>query len=341
MDPANCSGYSSDDAFDVWYSFTAQTLATQVTVHGIGAFDAVLQVLSGDCVSLNSLGCSDQTYPQNGNEADETITLPTAIGTIYYVRIYRYNGADATDLDFTVCVQEIVSYCEASVSDPCDEYVAQLQVGSFTSTSDCTEGGYIDYTAQTLELVVGEAVPVTVLNGPNIYDVDSVGLWVDWNRDLLFSPSEGQVLNSEDVGASFTGGLVPPPDALLGTTRLRVRILWNTSPVPCGEAEYGETEDYTVNVVAPTGVAEHGSSTGLLVFPDPSDGNFSILYDGPTGEVDVKLKDMAGRTVMDQRMTMAHGERTAIAWAGRMTAGTYLFCLSAANNQWHQRVVVR
>ena len=46
-----------------------------------------------------------------------------------------------------------------------------------------------------------------------------------------------------------------PNNAVLGETLMRARIEWNTYPGPCQEDNstgYGETEDYTINVIDST-----------------------------------------------------------------------------------------
>ena len=40
-----------------------------------------------------------------------------------------------------------------------------------------------------------------------------------------------------------------PEGTTNGDYRMRIRMTYNTPPVPCGTATYGEVEDYTLKVV--------------------------------------------------------------------------------------------
>jgi len=42
-----------------------------------------------------------------------------------------------------------------------------------------------------------------------------------------------------------------PSAALGGTTRMRVRMTYSSTPTPCGSSSYGEIEDYSVYVILP------------------------------------------------------------------------------------------
>jgi hypothetical protein len=94
----SCSGATSSSANDVWYSFVAGGPTYAVTANS--AFDGVLEVFSGSCGSLSSLGCSDLF----GGNSSETVALTGLVqGNTYYVRYFAYDGA-AGNGAFTLCV---------------------------------------------------------------------------------------------------------------------------------------------------------------------------------------------------------------------------------------------
>ncbi|HEX8330828.1 MAG TPA: zinc-dependent metalloprotease family protein [Hymenobacter sp.] len=96
-----CSGATSSSANDVWYSFVANGPTYGVTA--TSAFDGVLEVFSGSCGTLSSLGCADVAGP-NGSE---TVALTGFVaGNTYYVRYFAYNGAQGTG-SFTLCVRTL------------------------------------------------------------------------------------------------------------------------------------------------------------------------------------------------------------------------------------------
>jgi hypothetical protein len=99
--PSTCSGALSSSANDVWYSFVATGSVYSLTASS--SFDAVLEVFSGACGSLSSLGCSDEV----GGGDDEVVTLTSlTAGQTYYVRVFPYDG-NAGNGDFTLCATAV------------------------------------------------------------------------------------------------------------------------------------------------------------------------------------------------------------------------------------------
>ncbi len=94
---------------------------------------------------------------------------------------------------------------------------------------------------------VGKSYDITVTNGKP-YDLDQCGVWVDWNRDEIFSEDELIVLEATPGTDKFTGTISPPPGAVSGVTKMRVRITYTGALNPCGNTTFGEVEDYSLYV---------------------------------------------------------------------------------------------
>ena len=81
----------SPGANDVWFSFTAVTPGiVTVSTCANATFDTVLQIFSGNCGSLVSVGCDDDSCGPASS-----IGLPVVAGT-YRVRVGGFNGATGT-----------------------------------------------------------------------------------------------------------------------------------------------------------------------------------------------------------------------------------------------------
>ncbi len=92
---------------DVWYTFTATSTITRITVDGGSAFNAVMQYFSGSCGSLSNMGCVSSTGASGVEYAD----LNTTIGNNYFIRVYHSaNGATPTT-GFTILVENGVPNC--------------------------------------------------------------------------------------------------------------------------------------------------------------------------------------------------------------------------------------
>lgn len=94
-----CVGTADDD---VWYSFVATASSHSVTVLGSSSFDAVLEVFSGNCSGLTSLGCIDNTF--NGGTESGIFTGLT-VGQTYYIRVYHYFSGSGSG-SFSICVSQ-------------------------------------------------------------------------------------------------------------------------------------------------------------------------------------------------------------------------------------------
>lgn len=91
-----CTG-SADD--DVWFTFTANSYTQNIGVTGSTNFDAVLEVFEGNCSSLTSLGCMDNTF---AGQSEVINVFGLNPGQTYLVRVYDYYNANGGT--FNICV---------------------------------------------------------------------------------------------------------------------------------------------------------------------------------------------------------------------------------------------
>jgi gliding motility-associated-like protein len=94
-----CGGANAND--DVWYKFVATSASHSITVKGSATYDAVVQLYSGACSSLSSIGGCADSYANGGTESIIASGLTT--GSTYYIRIYDYSSS-ASPGSFTTCV---------------------------------------------------------------------------------------------------------------------------------------------------------------------------------------------------------------------------------------------
>jgi PKD repeat protein len=121
-----------------------------------------------------------------------------------------------------------------------------VAVGTIDNDTVCDTYG--DYTALSTAMEIGGSYSITIVNGDG-YSTDQCGVWVDWNQDKDFTDAGEQVtLNGTPGVGPYTGAISPPADAVLGETRMRVRVVYSEAPTPCGVSSYGDVEDYTVVV---------------------------------------------------------------------------------------------
>ncbi len=142
-------------------------------------------------------------------------------------------------------VSHAQTYCYAGGG--MDEYISNVAVGNIINPSAAT--AYSDYTNLSTDMVIGEGYSIIITNGQP-YLSDQCGIWIDWNHDFDFYDAGEFIATIGSPGyGPYTANIVPPASAELGQTRMRIRIMYSGSLLPCGFSTYGEVEDYTINVL--------------------------------------------------------------------------------------------
>ena len=148
----------------------------------------------------------------------------------------------------------IVNYCTSGSTATTLEYISNVAIGTINQASGRGTGGYQDYTTQTTDLQIGTnyTAKLTVTTS---YTTDQVLIWIDWNKNGVFTDPGELVYASSGTFTSphTTAAFTPPVGTLTGPTRMRIRLHDTTSgpnATPCGTATWGEVEDYTVNITA-------------------------------------------------------------------------------------------
>ena len=168
-------------------------------------------------------------------------------------------------------------HCEAGFKDPdsvVNIAITSVTLGTFTNGSggQYTAPHYVFYNNLTApDLTAGTAATMQV--SFNVARNSSAwGAWIDFNHNNVFETTEkvaGSAAGNSylPLGASTQSATVAiPANATVGLTRMRVRVINDTgytrpngaSILPCNTGtpvdtlDYGETEDYNVNILGST-----------------------------------------------------------------------------------------
>jgi PKD repeat protein len=220
-------------------------------------------------------------------------------------------GSDAETKTNYIIVAASTGPCTPSVTNACDEYIQNVSLNTINNTTACTTGGYASYTSTTTSLTKGTQYTMTVSPaiGTNIgqaYTDDEIAVWIDFNNDFTFSSAErvGYIIVATGWSNQFT--FTVPTSAITGAVRMRVRISFSNVAQggaaidPCAVAAYGETEDYTVNIV------DNGSGVGIeenkldaaSIYPNPTDDLLNVDLSQVSEEVQsVSILDVTGKVI--------------------------------------------
>jgi hypothetical protein len=196
--------------------------------------------------------------------------------------------------------------CIPSISNACDEYIGGVQLNTINNTSSCTAGGYIDYGNISTTLAKGTAYSATITPGvigqanPGAYPNDEIAIWIDYNNDMDFN-DVGEQVGYVLVGAGWSNvfNFTVPMSATTGALNMRVRISFSPDGAidPCAVSTYGETEDYTVNITAASGL--QGLNADLVsIYPNPTENNITIALGELAKETNqIDVLDITGKIV--------------------------------------------
>jgi hypothetical protein len=177
-------------------------------------------------------------------------------------------------------------YCSSNATSTadtkCDEVI--LDGNSTSINNNTATGGCATYTNFTSlpapELTAGSQYNLSVKQGTCGGNYTRrVQAWIDYNQDEIFQNSEAL---RPTVTASGTGGLVISIDFTVpcgitsGNTRMRVVVKEGGGMSPCGTYTWGETEDYTVNLVTPS-----SSVTANFFAPDTAYIGTAVTFVNP------------------------------------------------------------
>lgn len=154
-----------------------------------------------------------------------------------------------------------------------DEWIASVTLNTLTNKSG-SESGYGDYTGFSTDLTTLETYDLTVNIGYMGFPfAENVQVWIDYNQDGAFDEETENVIDlEEDITNELVLPITIPDEAKAGLTRMRVAIKWRegsdkSKPESCGTYDFGEVEDYCVNIVRLEGACFTPSNLKLLDAP--------------------------------------------------------------------------
>ena len=127
--------------------------------------------------------------------------------------------------------------------------------GGISNTTGSDEG-YADFPCISMIMTKGESYNITLTQGyaSTPYN-EYFRVWIDYNRDGDFSDNSELAYDAgEGLTTPATGSITIPENAQTGETRLRVAMKWVDAtdldaPEECMNFQFGEVEDYTVNII--------------------------------------------------------------------------------------------
>ncbi|MEZ4936064.1 MAG: GEVED domain-containing protein [Crocinitomicaceae bacterium] len=217
------------------------------------------------------------------------------VGT-YQVTAYTSLGSDQQHSNDTVQSTIEKTFCQPTSNCQFGDGFRLFQLGTINNSTNCSSDGYNDFTNLSTDLQRGQSHTLTVQSN---WSQQQASVWIDFNDNFVFEASERVVANHNFGTATSTTSMAIPVGANLGQHMLRARTNWQASiDDPCIAVQYGETEDYTVNIIdaGSAGIEENDEQFNLSVTPLDQN-NFQLLIDGFNSDVEIQVLNSLGQIV--------------------------------------------
>lgn len=235
-------------------------------------------------VELKNYGVEDiRDATLNLYEGDQLLATETVDANIWAQTSYKYTFKKRIDCSasgtqtFTIenatpgdegYADKRVSFSVAKYEGTCTsggsytgayKYITCVDVGSIHNES--AHSTYSDFRNLQTDITIGQTLTLSVQRMAANGDYNKV--WVDWNDNGLFD-DPGEFIGSLPNG---TADISIPEGAEVspGPKTLRI-VLCDHDVSPCEQYQYGETEDYTLNVVRPDNSAALMLNQSELIF---------------------------------------------------------------------------
>lgn len=237
--------------------------------------------------------------------------------TQYIIRVRSLCNTENSSFSpiFSFTTNDDSGYCCALAETSIYWWIDKIKFGSFWENNSGNNGGYADFTDQTLVLNKGELYNFALTPGfSKKSGTRTWAIWIDYNANQLFEPNEQQynVSASGAAGGFGTtnpytsfGSLQIPTTAVSGPTRMRVLLRATEPSAVCGAYSSGEVEEYTLVIAnGKTNAANNDESGGgmyVSAYPNPATSATQVTCQGMVGNrVEMVLYDLKGREMRRQ-----------------------------------------
>jgi hypothetical protein len=266
----------------------------------------------------------------------------------YQLTVYTSLEGDANLYNDTASVEIISSFCQPLSNCETGCGIFMLQLGTIDTITECSPAGYGDYTNVSTEIEVGSTndMVIAAYSG-NQY----VKAWIDFNDNFLFETDE-VVLDNFKMPPGLPGNYIVdtmpiniPIDAALGEHLMRIKTNRN-SPVPddaCESTTFGETEDYTANIVLFTGVETIPLINNDLIVKTLGNNIFEISMESTevNESLVINLHNVFGQKLVENRVENINGRYTYHLDLSYAKPGAYIVRLGSSQYGKVKKIIVQ
>ncbi|WP_299712166.1 reprolysin-like metallopeptidase [uncultured Tenacibaculum sp.] len=346
----------SDGTFSNFSLTTPSNNTNNTSIVPDFTWESISQAESYDIQIATDNSFANIVINDNSNTNSYSITSPLDGLTQYFWRVRGKNSCGTGNFTNTFSfTTENPMYCSSTFTDEAggNEHITNVTFNTINNTSgNDTTDGYIDYTSISTNVNAGDTHQISVTFDPVGFQ-DHCYVFIDWNQDFNFDIStERYDLGSLSGGSgTATSNITIPNNAINGNTRMRVIIqyfdgtnfaLTNGACDSDHASEWGETEDYTINVINNTASVEDFKFDNFSLYPNPSKGVFNISFEVlNTEKVNLKIFDFRGRLVENLQYKNIANKFSEELDLEKLNSGVYLLQIQNGVKQTTKKLIIK
>lgn len=327
--------------------------ATANVVVAITNFGSVTQTTVPVFYTLNGGTPVQETYNGSiaaGASANFTFSASadlSALGTYALVAgTEAVNDGDAGNDDFTKSVTNTICQPESDCAG-FDDGVTQLQLADQNLQVACgsAPAGYSYEPDIVFNFVMSNNPFVSSLEMG--YDNSDYAIWIDFNDNFTFETSERIANGTAAIAGTsypFTVNFASLSGVTQGMHIMRVRGTDGSNVlIPCGDMNYGRTNDYTANISGAVGIGtDLANEENLSINPLPG-AQFLLTYTTTpsSDKLPVSVYDAKGQLLAYYTLTNHAGVYTYTLDMSNTSAGVYMVKVGTPSLNVVKRIVVQ
>jgi hypothetical protein len=342
------SSYSTVDSFTTTAPCTAPTGLSVSAITNTSATLGWTAVSSAISYTLQWGTSLSSLTTVSGITTNSYALSSLTASTKYYFQVMTVcaSGSSGFSIVDSFTTASAVAYCASSGTSTTYEYINKVALGTISNTSG-NNSGYGNYTALSTNLTAGSAYTITLTPGfTGSSYTEYWTVYIDYNQDGVLNGTGETVAKGSGTAAKAIAFTVPTTSKN-GPTRMRVQMHYGSSSTnPCATLDYGEVEDYTVNISGGTGAPAINNNedqknitaeSSLSIVPNPisSASNATANYNlAKEGNTNLRVIDLTGRTLYSQNLGIqSAGQHNYLLYniTGKLHSGYYIVVLEQNN----------
>jgi uncharacterized protein YjdB len=355
--PTACETFSYGEVEDYTVNISAGSstigIPTGLAVSNITSSSATLSwsaVSTATSYDIRYKPVSGSTWTTANTTSTSLAISSLQANTQYEFQVSAKNSSSASaysaSTTFTT-LNSTITYCSAK-GGTTYEWISQVQLGAINNSTGAN-GGYADFTNLSTSIATGSSQTIYFKPGfsSTVYS-ENWKVWIDYNKDGDFTDAGEEIVSGSGsttslLSASFT----VPSTATIGATRMRVAMIYSSTPTPCGTFTYGEVEDYTVNITAnakaePLEVVANSepinnqlSQPAFNVHPNPATNELFLNLEGIHEISAIKVTDIQGRVLIE----LPNLNGTNKLDISKLTVGTYIILVNTEKGKFEKKFI--